>query len=101
MRTFEIVRDQTGRTLPRRIPSVVAAALAVVEQARATVFRHSPLLTPGTVRILEHDWPLDSSHAEQDLGYRSRPLVAGITTTLAALTPPARSVKSVASKATP
>jgi hypothetical protein len=70
-------------------------AIAGVEQARATVFRKPPLLTPGTVKILESDWPLDSGPAQRDLGYRSRPLLAGLTATIAALTSGAGSVKSV------
>lgn len=85
IRAFEIVRDQTSRPLPRRIPSWVATAIAFEELARATVLRMPPLVTPGTVRILESDWALDSSLAEQELGYQSRPLVAGVTATLAAL----------------
>jgi farnesol dehydrogenase len=95
LRAFEVLRDQTGRRLPRRIPHAIAMAIAGVEQARATVFRKPPLLTPGTVKILESDWPLDSGPAQRDLGYRSRPLLAGLTATIAALTSGAGSVKSV------
>ncbi len=93
MRAFEIVREQTGRPLPRRIPSLVARAVGVVELGRATLFGASPLLTPGTVRILESDWPLDSGPAQRDLGYRCRPLVAGLTVTIAGLTSAVQSVK--------
>jgi farnesol dehydrogenase len=95
MRAFEVLRDQTGRPLPRRIPRSVAVALAVVEQARSAVFRRPPLVTHGTVTILESDWPLDSGPAERELGYRSRPLIDGLTTTIAALTSRSGSVKSV------
>ena len=101
IRAFEILREQTGRALPRRIPSLVAAALAVAEQARAAVLRKPPLLTPATVRILEHDWALDSSVAERDLGYRPRPLVTGLSATIAALTSVPQSVKSVTADSDP
>jgi farnesol dehydrogenase len=93
IRAFEILRDQTGRSLPRRIPSLVATAVAFAELGRATVFRRPPLLTPGTVRILESDWELDSGVAARDLGYHSRPLVAGLTATIAAVTAAGQSGK--------
>jgi len=101
IRAFEILREQTGRALPRRIPSLVAAALAVAEQARAAVLRKPPLLTLATVRILDHDWALDSSVAERDLGYRPRPLVTGLSATIAALTSVPQSVKSVTADSDP
>ena len=93
MRAFEIVREQTGRPLPRRIPSLVARAVGVAELGRAMLFGGSPLLTPGTVRILESDWPLDSGAAARDLGYRSRPLLSGLAATIAGLTSTSRSVR--------
>ena len=93
MRAFEIVRDQTGRPLPRRIPSVVARAVGFAELGRVNLLGGSPLLTPGTVTILESDWPLDSGPAERDLGYRARPLLAGLTQTIADLTSTAGSIK--------
>jgi farnesol dehydrogenase len=101
IRVFEIVRDQTGRSLPRRIPSFVAAVLAVAERVRAALLRKPPLFTPGTVKIFERDWALDSTLAERDLGYGSRPLVTGLTATIAALTSAAQSVKSVTADSDP
>jgi NAD+-dependent farnesol dehydrogenase len=86
MRLYEIVREQLGRRLPRRIPFAVAAVLGLAEQTRARLFRTPPLLTLGTARILAHDWPLDSSRAACDLGYRPRSLAEGLEPTLAALT---------------
>ncbi len=86
MRAFEIVREQTGRPLPRRIPVFAARLVGVAELGRVRLLGGSPLLTPGTVTILASDWPLDSGPAERDLGYRSRPLRAGLTETLAGLT---------------
>ncbi len=93
MRAFEILRDQTGRALPRRIPSLAGRAVGAAELCRVTLFGGSPLLTPGTVAILESNWPLDSGPAERDLGYRCRPLLAGLTATIASLTSAPRSGK--------
>jgi nucleoside-diphosphate-sugar epimerase len=85
MRVFEIVRDRTGRPLPRRIPFAIAAMLGAVEDARAAVFKRPPLLTRGTVEIFRHDWSLDSTAAIRDLGFRVRPLQEGVERLLAEL----------------
>lgn len=82
MRAFEIVRDLTGRTLPRRIPAPLARLLAAIEEARARLFGATPLVTRGSVDILLRDWPLDSSRAVAELDYRMTPLVSGISTLL-------------------
>ncbi len=89
LRLFEIVRDMTGRPLPRRIPFAVAGALGMIEEARARLTRHSPLLTLGTARILVRDWAVDSRRATEDLGYRITPLVEGVGRLLAGLREPA------------
>ncbi len=90
LRAFEILREQTGRALPLRIPALLGRIVAVAEIARAKLFHHTPLLTPGTVRILDADWGLDSTAAARDLGYQPTPLVNGLTATIASLTPTAR-----------
>ncbi len=95
MRAFEVLRDQTGRRLPRRIPHWMAMTVAGLAQARTALSGRPPLVTAGTVRILESDWPLDSGPAQRELGYRTRSLVDGLTATIAALTSGAGSVKSV------
>ena len=81
-RAFEIVRDLTGARLPRRIPTALAhlAGLAADLRARRGV---PPPLTRGTVRILTHDWPLDSVRSVQKLSYPMTPLAAGIRALLA------------------
>jgi farnesol dehydrogenase len=84
-RVFEIVQQLTGRKLPRTIPFPVATALGAVEELRVRVFGGSPLLTRGTVEILKHDWSLDSSAAQRELGYTITPLVEGVTRTVASL----------------
>ena len=83
MRVFEIVEARTGASRPRRIPAGVALAIGAVEEARARLFHAAPLLTRGAVAIFGHDWPLDSSDAERDLGYRVRPLADGMERLLA------------------
>jgi farnesol dehydrogenase len=82
MRMFEIVRDLTGRPLPRRLPAWAVAAGAVIEEARALAHR-PPLVTTGTLEILLRDWPLGHDAAARDLGYRVTPLDAGVRATVA------------------
>lgn len=82
MRPFEIVRHSRGGRLPRRIPFAAAAALGAVEQLRSKLFGKPPLLTVGTAKILEHDWPVDSSLAGRELGYHPRGLEEGMRSVL-------------------
>jgi len=78
MRAFDILREITGRPLPRRLPGWLASCAALVDELRATWLGGTPRLTTGTLEILLHDWPLDSTRAEQELGYRVTPLRDGI-----------------------
>jgi NAD+-dependent farnesol dehydrogenase len=78
MAIFETVRALTGRRLPRRIPAPVAVAAGLVEEWRARLTRRPPLLTVGTVEILDRDWPLDSTLAVRELGYHITPLAEGV-----------------------
>ena len=78
MRAFDIVREITGRPLPRRLPGWLASCAALVDELRATWLGSTPQLTTGTLEILLHDWPLDSTRAEQELGYQVTPLRDGI-----------------------
>jgi farnesol dehydrogenase len=84
-RIFEIVQQLTGRRPPMRIPFPVATALGAAEELRVTVFGGTPLVTRGAVDIFRHDWSLDSSAAQRDLGYTITPLADGLRRTLAAL----------------
>jgi nucleoside-diphosphate-sugar epimerase len=77
LRAFEIVRELTGRPLPRRIPTALAHVLGAVEEIRA-LGGAIPKLTRGTVRILTHDWPLDSARSIQKLSYHVTPLETGL-----------------------
>jgi farnesol dehydrogenase len=78
MAAFEIVRELTGRNLPRRIPAAAAVAAGLLEELRARLTGGDPRLTIGTVEILSRDWPLDSSRAVEEIGYRITPLREGM-----------------------
>jgi farnesol dehydrogenase len=87
MRVFEIVRDLTGRALPRRIPTAVAALVALADEARARLFNVPPRLTLGTLEILDCDWTLSSALAIAELGYRITPLAEGVARVVSELRP--------------
>ncbi len=82
-RVFDAVQSVTGTAPPREIPSGLATAIGAVEEVRARLFGSAPLVTRGAVQIFKHDWPLDSSAAQRDLGYRVRPLAEGMAALLA------------------
>lgn len=77
-RLFEIVHAETGAPVPRALPSWAAAIAGGIEVARARLTRHTPVVTPATLAIFRHDWPLDSSAAIAELNYRITPLVEGV-----------------------
>lgn len=77
-RLFEIVQAETGARIPWSLPPWMARAVGTVEVARARITGHAPAVTPATVAIFEHDWPLDSSAAQAGLNYRITPLVEGV-----------------------
>ena len=85
MRLFEIVRELTGRRLPRRIPAAVGVMVGALEELKATLTGRPPLLTAGTVEVLTRDWAMDSSLAIRDLGYVVTPLREGIARVIATL----------------
>lgn len=78
MRVFEIVRELTGRPLPRRLPFPAARAAALVEETWAGWLGRPPRLTRAAVEIFRHDWSQDSRRSEAELGYRITPLEAGL-----------------------
>ncbi len=82
VRAFEIVREHTGRPVPRRLPYWLASTVGAVEEARARLTGRMPLVTRGAVEIFRHDWPLDSSAAVRDLNFQIVPLVQGVLTLL-------------------
>lgn len=78
MRPFEIVREITGRSLPRRLPFPVATAAALIEEVRAKLLGTTPRITRGAVTIFMRDWSMDSGRSVDELGYRITPLETGI-----------------------
>lgn len=84
MRVFEIVRDETGSALPRRIPFALASAMGWVEEMRASMTGRPPAITRGVVEILRHDWSINSAGSVQKLNYHITPLETGIRALLSA-----------------
>jgi farnesol dehydrogenase len=81
---FALVSDLTGVAPPRlRIPYRAAAALGRLQWLWAELTGHPPQLTHGEVGVFGESWACDSSRAEQELGYRSRPLAEGLRETIA------------------
>ena len=82
---YDFLREHDGRALPRRLPYAIAIAGAAAQEAFAALRQRAPLVTRGVVEIFSHDWSLDSTSAQADLGLRITPLKDGLTRTLAAL----------------
>jgi len=82
---YEFLRDARGCPLPRRLPAPVATAAALACELYAALLQRPPLLDRGVAEIFQHDWSLDSTAAEADLGLRMMPLDRGLALTLAAL----------------
>ncbi|MGE5815477.1 MAG: NAD-dependent epimerase/dehydratase family protein [Acidobacteriota bacterium] len=72
-RIFELLREDTGRPLPRHLPAWLGRLAGRMEELRARTTNTTPRLTRGTVEIFEHDWAMDSSAAIRDLDYRITP----------------------------
>lgn len=83
-RIFELIRERTGRRLPRQIPWLLAATAAAGYEIVSKWTGRPPLLTGGAVQIFRHDWSLDSSRSIAELSHRIRPLEEGFSTVLEA-----------------
>ncbi len=83
-RPFEIVRELRGTKLPTRLPLWAGHLAAMVDPARTALLGTPRQITHATVEIFRHDWPLDSSAAERDLGYTYPTLREGIQALLTA-----------------
>ena len=82
---YEFLREARGRPLPRELPRAVATVAAIAQEIYSAVARRPPLLDRGVVEIFSHDWSLDSTTAEAELGLRKTPLADGLARTLAAI----------------
>ena len=80
---FEVLQRLKGTNLPRRLPLWVGPPVAWIDETRARLTGHRPQLTRATLDIFRHDWTLDSSDAERDLGYRQKDLAEGISEMMA------------------
>jgi NAD+-dependent farnesol dehydrogenase len=78
VRVFELVRELTGRPLPRRLPATLATLVGALGEIGAGLTGRPPRLTAGTVEILTRDWGMDSAAATRDLDYHIMPLRDGI-----------------------
>jgi farnesol dehydrogenase len=80
---FRVLGDLTGvRRPPRHLPYWAGKIAGRTEVMRASMFGHTPQLTPGVVEIFKHDWVYSSDKAAAELGYRVTPLEEGLKKTL-------------------
>jgi farnesol dehydrogenase len=81
---WEAATERAGLPpLTRRIPLWAARAVARCSFLAARLRGREPTMTPGAVRIFDHDWALDSGRAKAAFGYAPRPLGEGLDDTIA------------------
>jgi farnesol dehydrogenase len=88
MSPFEMLQRLRGTRLPRRLPLWVGTPAAWLDETRALITGRLPQLTRATLAIFRHDWTLDSSEAERDLGYRQKDLAEGMAEMLKVVVQP-------------
>lgn len=82
---YEFIAGHGRRRIPPTMPRPVAYTAAAASELYAAIVKRPPLLTRGVVEIFSHDWSLDSTAAQSDLGLQQTPLKDGLARTLAAL----------------
>jgi farnesol dehydrogenase len=82
---YEFVARHRGRQIPSRLPRPLAYAVATAAEIYTAIAKRPPLLTRGVVEIFSHDWSLDSTAAQSDLGLQITPLNDGLALTLEAI----------------
>lgn len=88
---FAVLSSLTGRRAPRlRIPLAAGMAAAGLQMIVDRLRSRAPSMTPSSVRMMYESWACDSTRAEAVLGYRPRPLRAGLIETLKDLRIPLR-----------
>ncbi len=55
---FEWLLSKMGTPLPRSLPVWLGKAVGVAELAKASLTGRDPIVTPATVEIFKHDWPM-------------------------------------------
>jgi nucleoside-diphosphate-sugar epimerase len=80
---YALVRELSGARIPSlRLPTPLAKGVGAAMRGVAKLTGGVPQLTPDLVEVCLHDWALDSSRAERELGYRRRSLREGLQQTL-------------------
>ncbi|HEX5759269.1 MAG TPA: NAD-dependent epimerase/dehydratase family protein [Thermoanaerobaculia bacterium] len=80
---YATVERLSGVPVPRRrMPDGLAKAAGALQKGWARLRGGTPQLTPDLVEVYRHDWAYSSARAEAELGYRRRPLAAGLGATL-------------------
>ncbi len=80
---FRLTSDISGkRSHLFRLPFPIAMTVALLEQLRATVSAHYPLITPGWTRSFYENWACSSAKAGRELGYRITPLRESLRMTI-------------------
>jgi hypothetical protein len=82
---FALVKQITGRPVPRRLPFALAYAVGAAEEWRVKIVGGLPLVTRGAVEIFCHDWSRDGSLAVRELEYTMTPLAEGLRRTVEAI----------------
>lgn len=73
---FEWLRSAQGTRLPRTLPDWAGSLAGHLELTRARLTGRMPLLTPATVEIFRHDWPL-SGHISESFAQQMTRLLTG------------------------
>ena len=80
---FRKASDLTGIKPPKlHIPLAPLMFTAKIMAALAKVLRFKPMLVPGTLGVMEHNWAYDSTKAISELGYEITPFDDALQTTI-------------------
>jgi farnesol dehydrogenase len=82
MALFEWLRARRATPLPIDLPLPLARLVGAAEEVRARLTGSLPQVTRGVVEIFSHEWPVDSSRAVAELGYRITSFEDALTATL-------------------
>ena len=71
---FDLLSQETGAPTPRfKTPYAVAFAFGLFDTARARLFKREPIAPIDAVRMARHPMWFDSTKAQRELGFKSRP----------------------------